>query len=90
MNPPFDRGRDVDHVTHALKFLKPGGRLVSIMAAGVEYRTDRKTSDFRATVERFKGSIRDLPFGSFAESGTNVNTVIVTMTNPAQAERSAA
>lgn len=83
MNPPFDRGRDVDHVTHALRFLKPGGRLVSIMAAGVEYRTDRKTTDFRATVERFKGKIRDLPFGSFAESGTNVNTVVVTMTRPA-------
>lgn len=92
MNPPFDRGRDVDHVTHALKFLKPGGRLVSIMAAGVEYRTDRKTIDFRAAVERFKGEIRDLPFGSFAESGTNVNTVIVTMNAPsiAQSERPAA
>lgn len=85
MNPPFDRGRDVDHVSHALRFLKPGGRLVSIMAAGVEYRSDRKTSDFRATVERFGGSIRDLPFGSFAEMGTNVNTVIVTLTKPAVA-----
>lgn len=86
MNPPFDRGRDVDHVTHALKFLKPGGRLVSIMAAGVEYRTDRKTSDFRATLKRFGGEMRDLPFGSFAESGTNVNTVIVTLqTAPAAA-----
>ena len=83
MNPPFDRGRDVDHVSHALRFLKPGGRLVSIMAAGVEYRSDRKTADFRATVERFGGSIRDLPFGSFAESGTNVNTVIVTLKKPA-------
>lgn len=85
MNPPFDRGRDVDHVTHALRFLKPGGRLVSIMAAGVEYRSDRKTTDFRAMVERFGGEIRDLPFGSFAESGTNVNTVIVTLRKPAAA-----
>lgn len=90
MNPPFDRGRDVDHVIHALRFLKPGGRLVSIMAAGVEYRLDRKTSDFRATVERFGGEIQDLPFGSFAESGTNVNTVIVTLVKPAPAERLAA
>ena len=90
MNPPFDRGRDVDHVTHAMRFLKPGGRLVAIMAAGVEYRTDRKTSDFRATVERFKGSIRDLPFGSFAESGTNVNTVIVALGLPGVEVRSAA
>ncbi|WP_392353015.1 DUF4942 domain-containing protein [Brevundimonas sp. LF-1] len=85
MNPPFDRGRDVDHVTHAMRFLKPGGRLVSIMAAGVEYRADRKTSDFRATVERFGGEMRDLPFGSFAESGTNVNTVIVTLQTPPHA-----
>ena len=91
MNPPFDRGRDVDHVTHAMRFLKPGGRLVSIMAAGVEYRSDRKTSDFRAMVERFGGSIRDLPFGSFAESGTNVNTVIVTLSAPlAEAMKDAA
>jgi|GEM_PF-1361439 len=25
MNPPFDRGRDCDHVRHAYQFLKPGG-----------------------------------------------------------------
>jgi 16S rRNA G1207 methylase RsmC len=29
MNPPFDLERDVDHVTHALKFLEPEGQLVA-------------------------------------------------------------
>jgi protein-L-isoaspartate O-methyltransferase len=82
MNPPFDRGRDVDHVTHAMRFLKPGGRLVSVMSSGTEFREDRKTQDFRATVERFRGSFRDLPPLSFAESGTNVNTVMVTINAP--------
>jgi len=83
MNPPFDRGRDVDHVTHAMRFLKPGGRLVAVMSAGAEFREDRKTTDFRATVERFGGRFFDLPAGSFAESGTNVNTVIVSLSVPA-------
>jgi len=79
MNPPFDRGRDVDHVLHALKFLKPGGKLAAIMAAGVEYREDRQTVAFRSLVERMGGRFRDLPPGSFAESGTNVNTVVLTL-----------
>lgn len=79
MNPPFDGGRDIDHVVHALKFVKPGGKLVSVMSAGVEFREDRKTADFRALVERHGGRFRDLPAGSFAEAGTNVNTCIVSI-----------
>lgn len=76
MNPPFDGCRDVDHVTHALRFLEPEGVLVSVMGAGVEFRTDRKTADFRKEVERRGGSFFDLPPGSFAESGTYINTVL--------------
>lgn len=79
MNPPFDLGRDVDHVSHALGFLKPGGRLVAIMSAGVEFREDRKTADFRALVERLGGRFYDLPPGSFSEVGTNVNTVLLSL-----------
>lgn len=82
MNPPFDGGRDVDHVTHALRFLKPGGRLAAVMAAGVEFREDAKTAAFRDLVERYRGRFFDLPPGSFAASGTLVNTVVVTITAP--------
>lgn len=77
MNPPFDGCRDVDHVTHALKFLAEGGVLVSVMGAGVEFREDRKTAAFRAEVERRGGQFFDLPPASFAESGTYINTVLV-------------
>lgn len=82
MNPPFDRGRDCEHVRHAFDFLKPGGRLVAVMSASVEFREDKRTTDFRAFVERFGGKFCDLPAGSFAESGTQVNTVLLTMTAP--------
>lgn len=80
MNPPFDRERDIDHVIHALKFVKPGGALHAIMSAGTEFRETKKATAFREMVERMGGKFEDLPAGSFASVGTNVNTVIVRIT----------
>lgn len=79
MNPPFDRDRDIDHVVHAMKFLKPDGRLVAIMSAGVEYRETRKAIAFREMAARMNGSFEDLPAGAFSSVGTNVNTVMLTI-----------
>lgn len=76
MNPPFARGQDVDHVMHALKLhLRPGGRLVSIMSAGVEFRQDRRYAEFRALDPK----IERLPELSFRVSGTDVSTVVVVL-----------
>lgn len=75
MNPPFAKRADIHHVTHARKFLKPGGKLVAIMSAGVAFREDALAADFRAQCE----SIEALPEGAFKESGTGVRTVVVTM-----------
>lgn len=79
MNPPFDGQRDIDHVTHAVRFLAPGGRLAAIMSASTAYRENGKAEAFRALVQRMGGQIQDLPEGSFKESGTMVNTVLVTL-----------
>ncbi|WP_338578692.1 DUF4942 domain-containing protein (plasmid) [Brevundimonas olei] len=79
MNPPFCRGRDVDHVRHALKFVAPGGLLVAIMAAGVAYREDAATVALRSAVDAAGGRIIDLPERSFSSVGTNVNTCLVTI-----------
>lgn len=77
MNPPFARRADIHHVRHATKFVKPGGRLVAIMSAGVEFRTDALAVAFRETVAAHRGAIRKLEAGAFRESGTMVNTVVV-------------
>ncbi|MEQ8349820.1 MAG: hypothetical protein RIB84_01100 [Sneathiellaceae bacterium] len=77
MNPPFDRQRDIDHVMHALRFLKPDGYLVAIMSAGTEFRETRKATSFRALMEKMRAKWRDLPAGSFAHAGTYVNTCLV-------------
>lgn len=79
MNPPFAKRADIDHVLHAFEFLRQGGRLVSIMSAGVSFRHDHKTEDFRQFVYEHDGSIEALPEGSFKVSGTMVNTVLVTV-----------
>lgn len=76
MNPPFMKQADIKHVTHAHKFLKPGGLLVAVMSAGVEFRTDARTKAFQALVAGRGGHIEPLPENSFKASGTGVNTVI--------------
>lgn len=68
MNPPFYGRHYVKHVSHAYKFLKPGGTLVSILPATAHYDHGE-----------LKGEWRDLPVGSFADAGTNVPTGLLRM-----------
>ena len=77
MNPPFDRERDIDHVMHAMKFLKDDGILVAVMSAGTEWRETKKSRAFRDYMNGLNASWRDLPMGAFSEVGTNVNTIVL-------------
>lgn len=79
MNPPFARRADIDHVTHAFRFLRPGGRLAAIMSNGVTFRRDRKTLAFRELLERHHGEVAALPNDAFLASGTNVRAVMIRM-----------
>lgn len=79
MNPPFEKQQDIDHVLHAWQFLKSGGILVSVMSSSVLFRENKKTIDFRVFVSKHNGVIVRLPASSFKLSGTNVNTVLVTV-----------
>jgi len=79
MNPPFTRQQDIDHVSHALKFLKPGGILASVMSAAIKFRTNTKTVSFIEELGTLCSSysIKDLPEKSFSSSGTNVSTIVL-------------
>jgi predicted RNA methylase len=85
MNPPFARGQDVTHVRHALRFVRPGGRLVAVMPASIKSRADKAARQLRATVAEAFGSFEDNDAGAFEASGTGVHTVIVTIPVPAVA-----
>ena len=80
-NPPFALQADIKHTLHAMKFLKPGAPLVTVLSAGIQYRKTKLASELRDLVARTGGTIEDLPEGSFKESGTNVRTVLVTLYN---------
>jgi predicted RNA methylase len=80
MNPPFTRGQDMEHVMHAMEFVKPGGVLTSVMSPAWQTSTTSKAKAFRAWLEGFSNvEVSPLPEGSFKESGTNVRTVLVTI-----------
>jgi predicted RNA methylase len=77
MNPPFANGADIDHILHAFDFLRPGGRLVAICANG-----PRQAAQLRPLAESWE----ELPADTFRDQGTNVRTVLMTITkkeNPA-------
>lgn len=75
MNPPFANADDIKHIRHALRFLKPGGKLVAICANG-----PRQNAQLRPLVEQHGGEWENLPPDTFAESGTAVNTALFTLT----------
>lgn len=89
MNPPFFGTHYMDHVTHAYKFLKPGGTLITILPITAELGETKKHEDFRKWAKPMvvgwgRGMFRDLPAGSFKESGTNINTVTLTLRKPSK------
>lgn len=77
MNPPFTAKADIAHVTHALRFLRPGGRLVSVMWPSWRTSSHAAAVAFRDAMLNYEVATVDLPAGAFASSGTDVPTVIV-------------
>lgn len=82
MNPPFAKQEDLAHVLHAYTFLKPGGRLVSVMSCGMTFRMDRRAIAFRNLLNDRGGRWEDLPEEAFKASGTMVRTVMVILDKP--------
>ena len=83
MNPPFRKdvlGRGyLHHVLRAHAFLRQDGILVAVLPAGVRFRQDKWHKEFRAWYECLGGTLKDLPLGSFKDSGTSVSTVLLTV-----------
>ena len=79
MNPPFEKGQDIDHIKHAYSLLNDGGRVVCIMSEGPFFRSDKKATEFREWLDSLGGVSERLPEGAFkaSERSTGVNTRLV-------------
>lgn len=80
MNPPFGKvgkGDHLDHVFHAFTMLDAHGVLVSVLPAGVKFRTDKRHKEFRDWFAEHHGVLSDLPDNAFKSSGTSVRTCVL-------------
>lgn len=68
MNPPFYGKHYFKHIKQAYSLLKDGGEIHCILPI---------TAIEHGLIDEYKHSIIHLPVGSFRESGTNINTIIV-------------
>jgi phospholipid N-methyltransferase len=84
MNPPFEQQGDIEHITHAFKFLRPGGRLAAIGGGSWQYRQDKKAQAFRDLINDYAMMDEENPSGSFKESGTMVGTRTVVLWKPGE------
>lgn len=75
MNPPFENAVDIKHILHAYSMLKPGGKLVALCANGPRQREK---------LQPMASYWEDLPEGTFASQGTNVNVALLVIDRPEQ------
>lgn len=85
MNPPFSGGRDVAHITHALGFLKPGGKLVSFASTSWRDNDTSGSRAFKLKLAELGALVTDIPRGAFAKSGTEVPTTLISLRLPLHA-----
>ena len=77
MNPPFSREMDIRHIILAYRILKSGGRLVALMAENSIYYDRPITHQFNQFLEETHAQVTEVPHGSFKESGTNVDVIMI-------------
>jgi hypothetical protein len=82
MNPPFSgthEGKPVDvaHILHAMKFVRPGGRLVALCANG-----SRQERALGSLAESFGGEYTPMPDDTFASEGTGVRVAMLVIELP--------
>lgn len=82
MNPPFTGGADIAHVTHAWRFVRPGGVLAAIMSPHFQHAKTKAAVAFRSLIESLgvRAETEDIKPGTFEHTG--VATVLVLMRKP--------
>lgn len=80
MNPPFatdtDRHAYVAHIRRAYDLLNPGGIVVAVAPAALEFRTTPRAVKELRELAQARGGMARLDANAFKDSGTNVSGVV--------------
>jgi len=76
-NPPFSKNQDIDHIYQMYKYLKPGGRMVTIASSHWKLSTNKKEIAFKKWLDDHDAKRMDISQGTFKNSGTMVGGVII-------------
>lgn len=84
MNPPFSVKGDpkafITHVNHAFNMLKDDGQLIAILPTGWISGNQKIESEFKDLLGlHMQDGIEIIPQGAFKESGTNIETCIISL-----------
>lgn len=77
MNPPFFNEMDLRHTVLAYNLLKPGGKLIGLVAENSLYYDRPVTRNFNTIMNMTDSKRVDIPHGSFKQSGTNVDVSMI-------------
>lgn len=78
-NPPFTKNQDIDHIICMYEACKPGGIIVTLSSTSWQRGTQKKQEAFKEWLHYLGASITEIPAGAFAESGTTVATLMITI-----------
>ncbi|MBN8865866.1 MAG: methyltransferase [Sphingobacteriales bacterium] len=76
MNPPFENGQDIAHVTHALTMLRPGGRVVAVVGNGYISRPFKKDMAFRQLLEKQNAYVSEPIHGAFKKAFNSTGVIV--------------
>lgn len=76
INPPLANSADIRHVFHALKWIKPGGTLVAVMAKGVLHENTQLAIQFREMFVAANGQVEP----NYEENATAAGAAFKTIT----------
>lgn len=78
-NPPFTKNQDIDHIVCMYKACKPGGIIVTLSSTSWQRGSQKKQEAFKEWLHYLGADITEIPAGAFAESGTSIETLMITI-----------
>lgn len=78
-NPPFSKNQDIAHIRKMYDLLDTNGSMVTLCSPHFMHTNGNKEIAFDDWLSEIGASIEILPAGTFKESGTNIETVLITI-----------